>query len=188
VPPPNQVVTTVRGSIAITQAAQSGGGERIEIPAGTPPIIINNLPLNPGKSQCHDLPGNFLNLPPGGPDGRNVHQLRQGLSDLGYQPVEIPAGQLLPPLSVVPGRSIYVVGEAHSGIISKNDRSYFDPGKGYDYTKPAPTMGIPPRVHHRNSLDDVRRAESPRAGGRVGYPYKNEPITIWIPPGTKLDW
>jgi hypothetical protein len=151
----------------------------VEIPPGTPVIIRNNVPKDPNNSQCHDLPGNVVGLPPGGPNGRNVGDLRNGLISRGYHPVVIRPGDPLPPLFMVPNRSVYVVGGAHSGIVIN--------GSGYDYTKPAPQMYVPPRVNPRNSLDDVRNARSPRAVG-FGQPYQNEPITIMVPPGQTLPW
>lgn len=181
-PPPNQLVAAGVSDAgddptlsAWQNAQQYGQPVSLEVDSRVPQKIRDKIPI-PGKC-CYDLPGNALNLPPGGENGRSREDLVRGVRSKGYNTQVISPGETLPPVNSLPDDTVVIIGNSHAAVVKG--------GRLVDYTKPAPTMGVPARVNVRDSLEDLRNAKSKRTrNGQEEYaqPYKNAPIEIHTPP------
>lgn len=182
VPPGNQLVdagvSDASNDPTLTawqNARQYNQPVTINVDSRVPREVRANIP-RPGE-QCWDLPGNLAGLPPGGKDGRSKGDLVKGLNDLRYNTSTVKWNEAPPPINSLPDGTVVIMGNSHTGVV-KN-------GQLIDFTKPAPTAGVPAKVNARDSLEDLRNAKSKRfRNGQEQFdqPYKNLPMEIHKPP------
>lgn len=149
----------------------AGWGRAADNQAGN----FNQAPATGGV--CHDYVLDRLGQPDrGGRTSRAPGDVNATLSALNYTPGK-PADKL-PPGTVIQW------GGAHVGIVGPD-------GRIHHYTQAAPTLGIPASVNVNNSIADVsnvtRTWQDGNGNTMQNQPYRNTPVSVWIPPTASGD-
>ncbi|MDD3581610.1 MAG: hypothetical protein PHW74_11380 [Desulfobacca sp.] len=131
---------------------------------------------------CHDYVGERIGMPP--PQNgvrRTAAEVTSFLQDPKnhYQgPKNYTPGTPEPPL---PPGTVIQLGGAHVGIV-------YPDGKIHHYTQAAPSLGIKAQPNVSNSITELVNTKRTWQDGQgntvVNYPYKNQPVRVWVPKST----